>query len=236
MLPTLLRLTGLDVKLAQLKRDVQQRADAAIAQAKSLVLRLAVSAGLIFAAVVLFVFAIVVGFIAHNVWADAPWGPNPAVALVGGVVLLLAVLVLLGALWTARGGASDEKDKDEARGAAAHAAAEAEAAAREARPQSLSASASGYSSDNVDAQPFLYLLGRYAGVPKSGYGIIDDLLGRLGPRAETAANDIIGRASTLVREGDRKTMLAILAAAAAVGWLAVKASDRANAPDSERSH
>jgi hypothetical protein len=231
MLPTLLRLTGLDVKFAQLKRDVQQRADAAIAQAKSLVLRLAVSAGLIFAAVVLFVFAVVVGFIALYVWAEARWGTYPALAIVGGVLLVAAVLLLLGAVWTVRSG-TDEKDKDEAN---SRADAAAETPVREPQPQSLSASASGYSSDNVDVQPFLYLLGRYAGVPKSGYGIIDDLFGRLGPRAETAANDIVGRASTLVREGDRKTMLTILAAAAAVGWLAVKASDRAKMSDPERS-
>jgi hypothetical protein len=45
------------------------------------------------------------------------------------------------------------------------------------------------------------------------------------PRVELATKEAVTRAATLVQTGDRATMLAVLGAAMAVGWLLVKAAN-----------
>ncbi|MFZ3324824.1 MAG: hypothetical protein WA231_02550 [Methylocella sp.] len=46
-----------------------------------------------------------------------------------------------------------------------------------------------------------------------------------GQRVELATKEAVTRAATLVQNGDRATILAVLGAAMAVGWLLVKAAN-----------
>ena len=63
---------------------------------------------------------------------------------------------------------------------------------------------------------------RYAHIPRTGSAPVDDFICQMEPRVELATKDAITRAATLVQTGDRATVLAVLGAAMAVGWLLVK--------------
>ena len=73
-------------------------------------------------------------------------------------------------------------------------------------------------------EPFLSLVGRYARTPRTGLEPIDNLLRQVQPHAQVATDDAIKRAAFLVQTGDRTTMVAILGAAAALGWLMVRSA------------
>jgi hypothetical protein len=74
-------------------------------------------------------------------------------------------------------------------------------------------------------EPFMSLIGRYASVPKTGLEPIDNVLRQMQPHAQVATDDAIKRAAVLVQTGDRTTMIAILGAAAALGWLVVRSAN-----------
>lgn len=221
MLATVLRLTGLDTKLADLKRSIEQRAEAAIDYAKALAVHLALSAGLVLTAVILLLFAVLIGFLALFVWAESRWGTYPALALIGGLFVAGAIAALLGGLWAARSTPKLEEVKRAVPPAAA-------ATAFPEPPPPFPETQAFQNPGRTEIDPFLYMLGRYARMPKTGVGLIDELLLQAGPRVEMAANDMVRRAAGLVREGDRKTMLTVLGAAAAFGWLMVTSSERSS--------
>jgi hypothetical protein len=224
MLATLLRLTGLDSRLAELKRSLEQQAEAAVDYGKSLAVHLALSAGLVLTAMILLLFAILIGLLALYVWAESRWGTYPALALIGGLFVAGAIAALLGGLWAAR---STPKLAEIKPGIAPAAASTASPDPPRLFPETNAARGA----EPTELDPFLYMLGRYAQMPKTGVGLIDDLLLQAGPRVEVVANDVVRRATTLVREGDRKTMLTILGAAAALGWLIVRSSERSSGSD-----
>ena len=64
---------------------------------------------------------------------------------------------------------------------------------------------------------------RYAHIPRTGSAPVD--IRQLEPRIELATKEAVTRAATLVQNGDRATMLAVLGAAMALGWLLVKAAN-----------
>ena len=74
-------------------------------------------------------------------------------------------------------------------------------------------------------EPFLSVVKRYAHLPHTGSAPVDDFIRQMEPRVELATKEAVTRAATLVHSGDRATMLAVLGAAMAVGWLLVKAAN-----------
>jgi hypothetical protein len=66
----------------------------------------------------------------------------------------------------------------------------------------------------------------FAKSPRSGIEPIDNIIRAVEPRAEEVA-EAVHRAATLVQTGDRKTMVAVLGAAAAMGWLIAKSGSHA---------
>jgi hypothetical protein len=63
------------------------------------------------------------------------------------------------------------------------------------------------------------LLGRYTRWPQTGHLAIDNLLQQAGSRAQGTTDEAVTRAADLLRNGDRATMLSVLAAVALLGWL-----------------
>ena len=53
----------------------------------------------------------------------------------------------------------------------------------------------------------------------------DDFIRQIEPRVEVATKEAVTRAATLVQTGDRATVLAVLGAAIAFGWLLVKTAN-----------
>ena len=86
-----------------------------------------------------------------------------------------------------------------------------------------SATSSATAGDMIE--PFLSVVKRYAHSPRTGSAPVDDFIRQMEPRVELATKDAVTRAATLVQTGDRATMLAVLGAAMAVGWLLVKAAN-----------
>ena len=71
-------------------------------------------------------------------------------------------------------------------------------------------------------EPFLSVVKRYAHSPRTGSAPVDDFIRQMEPRVELATKDAVTRAAMLVQTGDRATMVAVLGAAMAFGWLLVK--------------
>ena len=74
-------------------------------------------------------------------------------------------------------------------------------------------------------EPFLSVVKRYAHIPRTGSAPVDDFIRQMEPRVELATKEAVTRAATLVQTEDRATMLAVLGAAMAVGWLLVRAAN-----------
>jgi hypothetical protein len=230
MVGSILRLTGLDQKLEALKRDLQSRADVALDHLKGVVVQIAVAAGLIVGASVFGLLALLAGLVALYIWAEAQWGSFVALGLIGGGLALLAVVLLLAGLFTARGkaAAADKAPRPEPATAPTQSLPATQSAAAIARPEPEILRAELPAAANM-VEPFLSLIGRYARTPKTGLEPIDNIIRQMQPHAQVATDDAIKRAAILVQTGDRTTMIAILGAAAALGWLVVRSSDESKA-------
>ena len=88
---------------------------------------------------------------------------------------------------------------------------------------SPSAASAAIAGDKIE--PFLSVVKHYAHIPRTGSAPVDDFIRQMEPRVELATKEAVTRAATLVQTGDRATMLAVLGAAMAVGWLLVKAAN-----------
>jgi len=167
---------------------------------------------------------LITGLIAVYVWAEAQWGTFVALGIIGGSLVVIAAVLLLAGLSVARG-------KSQARRTTATVPAQVPA-------QRLPAPAMALAAPQPDVlraeqanmvEPFLSLVNRYARMPRTGVEPIDQLLGQMQPRAAVAADEAVRRAATLVQTGDRTTMIAILGAATALGWLMVQSADKKSA-------
>jgi hypothetical protein len=69
---------------------------------------------------------------------------------------------------------------------------------------------------------------KFAKLPRTGLDPVDEFISTMEPRAAAATKEMAGRAANLIQTGDRTTMIAIVGAAAAVGWLLVKAAPKSS--------
>lgn len=222
MIASLLRLTGLDRKLDELKRDLQTRADTALDHLKGIAVQLALSAGLVIGAGLFALLALITGLIAVYVWAEAQWGTFVALGIIGGGLVVIAAMLLLAGLYVGRAKSQAPRRTTAAVPAQVPAPAAATALAVPQpvllRPEQANM-----------VEPFLSLVSRYARMPKTGVDPIDQMLGQMQPRAAVAADEVVRRAAALVQTGDRTTMIAILGAATALGWLMAQSADKKSA-------
>ncbi|MEZ5789050.1 MAG: hypothetical protein R3D62_21775 [Xanthobacteraceae bacterium] len=229
MLQALWRLSGLDRQLALLKATVERKATEATNQVKAAAVRFVLALCFIVAALAFVFMALVTGLIALYTWLETMLGPLPALGILAGVLIGVALIFIITALVVGRGRSQPEPTE--------------ETAAMPLEPPPAMApglAAAGYASpspppadDKAAAEliePFLLLVKRFATRPRTGTPLLDDVIAQVTPAAEGAADDVVNRAATLVRTGDRTTMIAVLSASAMLGWLLVKAGDWTSDP------
>jgi hypothetical protein len=227
MLASVLRLSGLDQRLAAFKLRLDERAHEAGDHVKAAVVRMFVVAALAVAAAVFALLALITGLVALYRWLEPAYGVFPALSIVGGVLAVTALVLISAAMILSLGRPGSEKGT-------------ATPKTIEVPPSPLllsvtpapvdsvvsppsAASAAVTAGDKIE--PFLSIVKRYAHIPRTGSAPVDDFIRQMEPRVELAAKEAVTRAATLVQTGNRATMLAVLGAAMAVGWLLVKAAN-----------
>jgi hypothetical protein len=225
MLASVLRLSGLDRRLAAFKLRLDEKASEAADHIKAVVVRMFVVAALAVAAAVFALLALIAALVALYGWLEPTYGVFPALSIVGGVLALTALVLISAAMILSRGRPSSEKGTPTPK-------------TIEVPPSSLPLSVTPAPIDSVDTspsgasaatagdkiEPFLSVVKRYAHL-RTGSAPVDDFIRQMEPRVELATKEAVTRAAMLVQTGDRATMLAVLGAAMAVGWLLVKAAN-----------
>lgn len=226
MLQTLWRLSGLEQQFLLLRTTVERKAAEATNQVKAAAIRFVLALFFVISALAFVFMALVTGLIALYRWLETMFGPLPALGIVAGVLIGVALVFVITAMVVGRGKTNPEPIPEpvasvvpEASPAVAPGLAAAGCAAPLPQPPSPEAAAVNL------IEPFALLVKRFATRPRTGYPLLDELIMRVTPTAQGATNDAINRAATLVRTGDRGTMIAVLGASAALGWLLVKAGD-----------
>jgi hypothetical protein len=223
----LLKLAGIDVnaKIAELKADLEFKAQQVSEHASFKARNLALIAGLFLCAGIFVLFALIVGLIALYHWAELRYGPYTGLGLVAGMLLVLAVLCA----GFARSYANSRSDQLPLRRIAF--------SSPPRRAQSIPSGSVTGTAERFDSapsyqsapfrgedlvEPLLVLLGPYLRLPATGHPPIDNFLSQIGTKAEGTTNEAVGRAADLVRNGNRATMLSVFGAATLFGWLVAR--------------
>ncbi|MFZ0028266.1 MAG: hypothetical protein WAK72_19060 [Pseudolabrys sp.] len=220
MFQALLRVTGLDRKLQTLKLEIESKANQTIGYIKAVGLQIAVATALAVAAAIFATLAILAGFVALFVWLQPLYGTLPAIGIVAGASALIAlVFTAITVVFGRRLPEPINLSELASMIRSSEGVAETDRASDKAKP------AASPSSSEIDSA--LDVVRLFAKSPKTGIEPIDNLIRAVEPRAEEVAREAAQRAATLVQTGDRKTMIAILGAAAATGWLIAKSGSLA---------
>lgn len=221
MFQAILHVTGLDRKLQTLKLEIESKANQAIGYIKAVGLQIAVATALAVAAAIFATLAILAGFVALFVWLQPLYGTLPAIGIVAGALVLIAMVFTAIAMVVGRRRPEPINLSELASTVRPSAGvAETDHGADKAKP-----AASPSSSEMLDSAIDVVRL--FAKSPRTGIEPIDNIIRAVEPRAEEATKEAVHRAATLVQTGDRKTMIAILGAAAAMGWLIAKSGSHA---------
>lgn len=218
MFQAILRVTGLDRKLQTLKLEIESKANQSIGYIKAVGLQIAVATALAVAAAIFATLAILAGFVALFVWLQPLHGTLPAIGIVAGALALIALVFTAIAVVFGRR-RPEPINLSDLTSMIQSSIAETDRASDKAQPTASP------SSSEIDSA--LDVVRLFAKSPKTGIEPIDNLIRAVEPHAEEVARDATQRAATLVQTGDRKTMIAILGAAAATGWLIAKSGSLA---------
>jgi hypothetical protein len=224
----LLKLAGIDVnaKIAELKADLAVKIGQTSEELTRRARIIGLAAGLFLSAVILALMVLIVILIAIYKWGELNYGPFVSLALVAGVLIILASAFVVSALLIGKQSSKSTPLApfiEATSGGTANLAPHPPRSTNDA-PQSAEAFAStSYPSSSAKAEdliePLFALFGRYARWPQTGHLAINNLLQQAGSRAQGTTEEAVTRAADLVRNGDRATMLSVLAAVALLGWL-----------------
>jgi hypothetical protein len=214
----LLKLAGIDVnaKIAELKADLEFKAQQVSEHASFKARNLALIAGLFLCASIFLLLALIVGLVALYHWAELHYGPNTGLGLVAGTLLILAALCV-GVALSYTNSRPDELPLRRVVFSPPPRRAQSIPSSTADDPAPPYQSAPFRGEDLVE--PVLVLLGPYLRFPATGHPPIDNFLSQIGTKAEGTTNEAVGRAADLVRNGNRATMLSVLGAATLFGWL-----------------
>ena len=113
MVRSLLTAVGISRLVGTAKLRLEQKADVALDQVKSLAMRIAIAAALGVAAVVFVVLAIVVGLVLLFVWIEPEYGAVTSLAIIAGSLAVIALLLALAASIAGRGRKKPGKEQHE---------------------------------------------------------------------------------------------------------------------------
>ena len=224
----LLKLAGIDVnaKLAELKADLAVKIGQTSGDLTRRAQIIGLAAGLFLSAAVLALMVLIVVLIAIYKWGELNYGTFVGLALVAGVLIVLASAFTVSALLIGKQssritplapfiGATSA--------GATHVPPQPAHSANDARQSAEPFASTSYPASSAKAEdliePLFALFGRYTRWPQTGHLAIDHLLQQAGSRAQGTTEEAVTRAANLVRNGDRATMLSVLAAVALLGWL-----------------
>jgi hypothetical protein len=199
MLRTVLQITGLARALGDLRFRLEARAERAVSQVKSIAIRIAVAVALAIAAVIFTLLALITGLVILYAYLEPIYGVTTALAIIGGSLMAVALICVLAAALVGRGKSKPKAGEtniewqdvsDEEWRRESHRVAPRRSAAARHRPEA----------DAVDSLVSLASLAQ-----------------RRDRRAleDRVSVDALG----LLQSGDRRTMIAVLSAVAAIGWL-----------------
>ena len=109
MLASVLRLSGLDQRLAAFKLRLDEKAYEAVDHVKAVVVRMFVVASLAVAAAVFALLALITGLVALYAWLEPTYGVFPALSVVGGVLAVIALVLIGAAMIVGRGRTSSRR-------------------------------------------------------------------------------------------------------------------------------
>jgi hypothetical protein len=219
MLRHILHITGLEQKLQGLKDRIEGRANRLILRSKAAAAQLAMVAALVALATVIVLMSFVAALAAFYLWLAPQIGSLAAIGIIAGGLLVIGAALAIAALIVARKELPTINDT-----------AGVEALASGNAPYSTMSSAPAPSAtppiSPQDVESLFAVAGQFAHLPQTGIVPVDNVLRAFAPKAEEATREAVARAANLVRHGDRTTMMSILGATVAVGWLLTKAADR----------
>lgn len=219
MLDTLLRLTGLDVRIERAKYTVDHAFHEAADYGQSLASSIAIKAACILAGALFTCAAAGVGLIMLYRWLAITQGPFVALGVIGGIFVALAIVMIAVAASAGRMPRTPKLFDAPPMPVPVQTAERPAARIVSPRPTvPVNTDTAGLVIDIVKkALP--------AGL--TAHPLAGQLVTHLAPRAEDAAKDAIASAANAVRTGDRSTVLVILAGAALAGFMVTRAVDRA---------
>ena len=218
MLASVLRLIGLDKAQEAFKLALEEKAHEAVNDVKGVVVRMVVVAALAVAAAIFALLAVITGLLDLYEWMEPTYGIFLALSIVGGVLAVIALVLISAAMILSRGKPGNEKSTATPKTIAVPLS--VTSAPVDSVDSPASATSSATAGDMIE--PFLSVVKRYAHSPRTGSAPVDDFIRQMEPRVELATKEAVTRAATLVQTGDRAAMLAVLGAAMAFGWLLVK--------------
>jgi hypothetical protein len=224
----LLKLAGIDVnaKLAEFKADLAVKIGQTSEELTRRARIIGLAAGLLLSAVILALMVLIVVLIAIYKWGELNYGTFVGLALVAGVLIVLASAFTVSALLIGRQSSKFAPlapfiEATSAR--ATHVPPQPTRSTDDARQSADAFASTSHPSSSPKAEdliePLFALFGRYTRWPQTGHLAIDNLLQQAGSRAQGTTEEAVTRAADLVRNGDRATMLSVLAGVALLGWL-----------------
>jgi hypothetical protein len=224
----LLKLAGIDVnaKLAELKADLAVKIGQTSEELARRARIIGIAAGLLLSAVILALMVLIVVLIAIYKWGELNYGTFVGLALVAGLLIVLASAFMASALLIGKQSSKITPLApfiEATSGGGTHSPPQRPRSTNDARQSAEAFASTSYPSSSAKAEdlvePLFALFGRYTRWPQTGHLAIDDLLQQAGSRAQGTTEEAVTRAANLVRNGDRATMLSVLAAVALLGWL-----------------
>ncbi|MGA7386211.1 MAG: hypothetical protein WBW81_16395 [Methylocella sp.] len=94
---------GLDHALAAAKLELEEKAEEVIDQIKGAVVRMSVIAALAVAAAIFALLAFITGLVAFYAWLEPAFGVLQALGIVGGVLAVIALVLVGAAMFVGRG-------------------------------------------------------------------------------------------------------------------------------------
>ena len=235
----ILKLFGIDVpaRMAELQARLEQRVELAKDHVRQAAQTAAVMAALFVLAGLAALSAFGVGLFALYRWVMLNYGQFYGLAAVGGILILIAIVLLASAMleaksWSGDGAAEDEGKRlkraellkqAELQARSDRLAAQAAAAAALDRPAPRPVLASSpplvptSASDLVE--PLSLILSKVMKFPTTGNPVMDDLLLHLRGSAQPVADEAVDSVVRTVRYGDRTNLIAVLGTAMIVGWV-----------------
>src|SRR3984893_12508838 len=192
MLASVLRLSGLDQRLAAFRLNAEGKAYEAVEHVKVVVVRMFVVAALAVAASVFALLALITGLLALYGWLEPTYGVFPALSIVGGVLAVTALVLISAAMILSHGRPSSEKGIATPKtppGPLPLSVTPAPVDSVVSPPAAAAATAG----DKIE--PFLSVVKRYAHIPRTGSAPVDDFIRQMEPRVELAVTTAATRAA-----------------------------------------